>query len=632
MTLPANYNNSQYLFPSDRATSLGRFEQAFPELISYTLDYGQWLVSGETIVSMAYEVYPATTPALATSGSTIDGSGQKVTFRVTGGVDGQQYQVYSLATTSNGQVKRDRLDVSIIDLVLGSSADAVYAYPTSTVVAQLLAAASNASASASSASISAQQAATFLSDLIGGRVWLGSGVPTVGAPTTIVAGDAYVDIVSGNLWGPYSGTAWPGSPVFNIKYIIPPVLDGNTSIIQFKRTNTGVVPTSLADGEPMIDRQNGILYWSSTDGTIHSTPLNSNVANGIAKLDGTGRLALAQIPTALVGAVQYQGTWNAATNTPTLVSATGIKGQYYYVGTPGTVTIDGHSVWGVGDLIIFDGVRWEWVNNQPTSTALVPIGASMEFAGLTPPAMWQFEFGQAISRTVYAAAFEVLTKTVSATYSSGSTTLALESNLTGLGLEFAIVEGPGIPIGAHLNGSLSSSSGTLNVPTTAASGGEVTIRLLPWGQGDGSTTFNIPDSRDVVFVGRGNMGGTARGLLGTYLVSTVLNAFGGEEGHTLTTLEMPSHNHAITDPGHTHAVTDPGHRHPFFASIGTTSAQAGGSSVGYAPGSGNTNNATTGITINSITTGITTNNAGSGNAHNNMQPTSVKNKIIFLGA
>ena len=35
-----------------------------------------------------------------------------------------------------------------------------------------------------------------------------------------------------------------------------------------------------------------------------------------------GKLAAAQIPTALVGSVSYQGTWNANTNSPALSSGT----------------------------------------------------------------------------------------------------------------------------------------------------------------------------------------------------------------------------------------------------------------------------------------------------------------------
>ena len=68
----------------------------------------------------------------------------------------------------------------------------------------------------------------------------------------------------------------------------------------------------------------------------------------------------------LVGGVQYQGTWNAATNTPTLQSGVGTKGYYYVVSVAGSTDLDGISDWNVGDWAIFDGVAWQQVDNTDT--------------------------------------------------------------------------------------------------------------------------------------------------------------------------------------------------------------------------------------------------------------------------
>lgn len=95
------------------------------------------------------------------------------------------------------------------------------------------------------------------------------------------------------------------------------------------------------------------------------TPLNPNqlgVANGIATLDSNAKLLTSQIPEALVGAVVYQGVWNASTNTPTLASGTGTKGNYYKVSTAGSTTIDGISQWNSGDTIIFNGTVWDKID------------------------------------------------------------------------------------------------------------------------------------------------------------------------------------------------------------------------------------------------------------------------------
>ncbi len=61
-----------------------------------------------------------------------------------------------------------------------------------------------------------------------------------------------------------------------------------------------------------------------------------------------------------LGSMSYQGAWNAATNTPTLVSGIGpLKGAYYSVTTPGSTNIDGISDWMAQDKIVFNGDVWE---------------------------------------------------------------------------------------------------------------------------------------------------------------------------------------------------------------------------------------------------------------------------------
>ena len=66
---------------------------------------------------------------------------------------------------------------------------------------------------------------------------------------------------------------------------------------------------------------------------------------------------------ALVGGVMYEGTWNASTNTPTIVSSVGSKGDYYIVATAGSTNINGITTWSVGDWIIFNGTTWDKVDN-----------------------------------------------------------------------------------------------------------------------------------------------------------------------------------------------------------------------------------------------------------------------------
>lgn len=87
-------------------------------------------------------------------------------------------------------------------------------------------------------------------------------------------------------------------------------------------------------------------------------------ANGICPLDGDTKVPISNLPDAVLGAVKYQGTWDASTNTPTLVSGTGTEGHYYIVSVAGTTNIDGNSDWQIGDWIVFNGTAWEKIDNS----------------------------------------------------------------------------------------------------------------------------------------------------------------------------------------------------------------------------------------------------------------------------
>jgi len=71
--------------------------------------------------------------------------------------------------------------------------------------------------------------------------------------------------------------------------------------------------------------------------------------------------AISTITNAL-GALNYKGTWNASTNTPTLADGTGAKGDYYVTSTAGTQTFGGLQLFfGIGDWIAYNGAVWQRV-------------------------------------------------------------------------------------------------------------------------------------------------------------------------------------------------------------------------------------------------------------------------------
>jgi hypothetical protein len=97
---------------------------------------------------------------------------------------------------------------------------------------------------------------------------------------------------------------------------------------------------------------------------------DAGLPNGVATLDAGGKVPVSELPAAVLGALSYQGTWNASTNTPTLTSSTGTKGYYYVVSVAGSTNLDGITDWLVGDWAVYNGTVWQKVDNTETVTSV----------------------------------------------------------------------------------------------------------------------------------------------------------------------------------------------------------------------------------------------------------------------
>ena len=153
-----------------------------------------------------------------------------------------------------------------------------------------------------------------------------------------------------------------------------------------------------------------------------------------------------------------------------------------------------------------------------------------------------------------------------------------------------------------------------------------------FGSGDGSTTFNVPDLRGRVVAGQDDMGGSSAnrltGLSGGVNGDTFAAA-GGDEGHTLTTAQLPAHTHSVNPPSTT-TSSNGAHTHD----IPVGSSVADGGSFDASSGSIKYYNATSSEGAHTHTVDIasfTSGSAGSGSEHNNVQPTLILNKILYVG-
>jgi microcystin-dependent protein len=249
---------------------------------------------------------------------------------------------------------------------------------------------------------------------------------------------------------------------------------------------------------------------------------------------------------------------------------------------------------------------------------IVPPGTEVNSAAIIAPTGWYFEFGQTVARSTDANLMAAITAGFNADTHGTVTLTNVTHDLRNLGLEGSVLEGIGMATGAAIVSVDSASQITMSISATnTAAGGLVTA--FPFGNGDGSTTFTLPDARGTVAAGRTNMGGTALTNLttaGSGVNGLQLNTQNsGAQNVTLTTSQIPAHVHA-------NSLTDPGHGHQTNARDQGNPAAAGSWGSGSLTSSfGTASPATTGITINNAS-------AGTGGAHNNVQPTRVRNVLI----
>jgi hypothetical protein len=147
---------------------------------------------------------------------------------------------------------------------------------------------------------------------------------------------------------------------------------GGTSVgtAVFEAASTGAAQTAI--GATTV----GAALFTATSASAGLATLNGvptsevGSANGVASLDATGKVPISQLPSSIVGAVQYQGTFTPGTTTlPAAASEN--QGWYYIATAAGTYTPPGSGqpalTFGIGDWLISNGSVWGTVE----STALV---------------------------------------------------------------------------------------------------------------------------------------------------------------------------------------------------------------------------------------------------------------------
>lgn len=271
--------------------------------------------------------------------------------------------------------------------------------------------------------------------------------------------------------------------------------------------------------------------------------------------------------------------------------------------------------------LIWDAVTYaQGANTTPTLIGDgQAVGSIKPWAGITVPSQYAFAYGQELSRTTYSALYAAITITTSVTCTSGNNTLTTISDTTQIKIG-AAVEVSCLPAGTTVVSKTSNS-----VVTSALATVSVTVSgiFYPFGNGNGTTTFNVPDLRGYTIAGRDNMGGAAAGRLTTTYFGAnnpdSQGATGGSESHIMTLGELATHTHVATS-----TVNDPGHVHALATS---DTASGSGAQRGVSGGANpyDTASSTTGITVSTVNA-----NAGSSTPFTVVQPTMVISYVIKI--
>lgn len=217
----------------------------------------------------------------------------------------------------------------------------------------------------------------------------------------------------------------------------------------------------------------------------------------------------------VAGGVIYRGTWDAATNDPTLTSGVGTKGDYYVVSVSGNTNLDGITDWVAGDWAIFNGTVWQKVDNtEVVYVSNVSTGTGLTGGPITTTGTISIA-NTTVTAATYGNASEVAQVTVNAQgqltgASNVGITIPVANVTGGVANTINVLAGTGLSGGGPLSANV-----TLSLANTTVSAGN-------YGSATEVGTFTVDSAGRLTAASNVTISGTSPGgaaggdLSGTY--------------------------------------------------------------------------------------------------------------------
>lgn len=168
------------------------------------------------------------------------------------------------------------------------------------------------------------------------------------------------------------------------------------------------------------------------------------------------------------------------------------------------------------------------------------VGTIKPWSGFAAPPQYVFAYGQELARASFPLLFSTITSQQTVNCTSGSPTLTSVGDTSQLKIGGKVES---VCFGATAPTVVSTTTTTVTVSANAIVSTTTAATFFPFGDGDGSTTFNVPDLRGRTLAGRDNMGSIAANRLTSstsgFGTTAALGAVGGNQSDTLVSANLP---------------------------------------------------------------------------------------------